>query len=277
MSNNSRWYVVHTYSGYEKKVASNILKLVENRKMQDEIFEVRIPVEVATTTTTKKIVTSRVDKKGKVQVKESFTLPGINHGREFVGESLAQSDKKISDKVTIIEKDISESGIGTITVSLEDGSVLKLEVTRVEVDEDTGEEITTIRYEKGTERLVFPGYVMVKIATFLDDNDMPRISDEAWLVVRGTRGATGFVGPEGKPVPLTEEEVYNLGVEKRVVEVKYKVGDTVMILADILAGNTGTVESIDLEKKIVKVVSYAFFGKETSVELGLDQVELVSD
>ena len=41
----ARWYVVHTYSGYENKVAQNIEKVVENRKLQDVIQQVRIPVE----------------------------------------------------------------------------------------------------------------------------------------------------------------------------------------------------------------------------------------
>ena len=44
-SQGSRWYVVHTYSGHENKVKANIEKLVENREMQDTIFEVRVPVE----------------------------------------------------------------------------------------------------------------------------------------------------------------------------------------------------------------------------------------
>lgn len=186
MSNDSRWYVVHTYSGYENKVATNILKAAENRKMQDEIFEVKIPTE-------------------------------------------------------------------TVVEVREDGKTREVE------------------------RKIFPGYVMVKIATFLDENDMPKISDEAWLVIRGTRGATGFVGPEGKPVPLTEEEVYRLGVEKKVVEVRYEVGDTVNIIDEIFEGFSGTVEEIDLENNKVKVTVSALFGKETLVELELDQVEPVAD
>ena len=48
MADNARWFVVHTYSGYENKVASNITTVVENRKMQDQIFEVRIPTETVT-------------------------------------------------------------------------------------------------------------------------------------------------------------------------------------------------------------------------------------
>lgn len=258
MSNDSRWYVVHTYSGYEKKVAENILKVAENRRMQDEILEVKIPVEIVETIAKKEITTVKADKKGALT--------------QVTGIKLSQKGKN----AVIVGRDINDAGVGTMTVRKENGEEVVLKVLDVTTNEK-GEEITTISYKKEEEHKIFPGYVMVKIATFLDDNDMPRISDEAWLVVRGTRGATGFVGPEGKPVPLTEEEVYKLGVEERVIEVNYKVGDTVMILADVLEGNTGTVVSIDLENEVVKVVSYAFFGKETSVELGLDQVELVSD
>ncbi len=185
MSNNSRWYVVHTYSGYENKVAGNIEKVVENRSMQDLILEVKIPTE-----------------------------------------------------------------------------------TVVEVKEDKTREV---------ERKLFPGYVMVKMAVEMDDNDLPVISDEAWLVVRNTRGVTGFVGPESKPTPLTEEEVYRLGVEKRTVEVNYAIGDTVNIIDEIFDGFTGRVEAIDPENNMVRVTVSALFGKETMVELELDQVEPIAD
>ena len=182
----AKWYVVHTYSGYENKVASDLATMVESRGMQDLIQEIKIPTE-------------------------------------------------------------------TVVEVREDGKTREVE------------------------RKIFPGYVMVKIATFLDENDMPKISDEAWLVIRNTRGATGFVGPEGKPIPLTEEEVYRLGVEKKVVEVKYEVGDTVNITDEIFEGFTGKVEEIDLENNKVKVTVSALFGKETLVELELDQVEPLDD
>ena len=41
----ANWYVVHTYSGYENKVKVDIEKTIENRKLQDEILEVRVPLE----------------------------------------------------------------------------------------------------------------------------------------------------------------------------------------------------------------------------------------
>ena len=180
MSVETRWYVVHTYSGYENSVKSNIEKLVENRKMQDQIFEVNIPVEIV-------------------------------HD--------AEKDKDI-------------------------------------------------------ERKLFPGYVLVKVAVTSDSDNRPKMSDETWLLIRNTRGVTGFVGPENKAIPLTDEEVIRLGVEKRVIEVSYNVVDTVNIIDDMFDGFSGVVQEIDLENNSVKVVVSALFGKETVIELELDQVEL---
>ena len=48
MSDTAKWYIIHTYSGYEKKVATSIENAVENRKLQDLIQEVRVPVEKVT-------------------------------------------------------------------------------------------------------------------------------------------------------------------------------------------------------------------------------------
>ena len=180
MSVETRWYVVHTYSGYENSVKNNIEKLVENRKMQDQIFEVKIPVEIV-------------------------------HD--------AEKDKDI-------------------------------------------------------ERKLFPGYVLVKVAVFPDQDNRPKMSDETWLLIRNTRGVTGFVGPENKAIPLTEEEVIRLGVEKKVIEVSYNVGDTVNIIDDMFDGFSGVVQDIDLENNSVKVIVSALFGKDTLIELELDQVEL---
>ena len=80
------------------------------------------------------------------------------------------------------------------------------------------------------------------------------------------------MGPNGKPVPLTEQELANLGVEKKEVVVDYTVGDTVHITDGPLENFSGVVEEIDQEKNMVKV-TISMFGRETSVELELDQVE----
>ena len=170
MAEQAKWYVVHTFSGYENKVATNLETIVENRKLQDWIHEIRVPTELVSET-----------KDGKT---------------------------------------------------------------------------------REVERKVFPGYVLVKMV----------MTDESWYVVRNVRGCTGFVGPNGKPVPLTEQEVAALGVERYEVEIDYQVGDTVRITEGPLENFSGTVDAIDRDKKKVQV-TISMFGRETSVELEPNQAQ----
>ena len=195
MSQISKWYVVHTYSGYENKVATNIEKIVENRKMHDLILEVKVPTEI------------------------------------------------------VVESKDSE-------------------------DKETGERVIV---KKEVERKIFPGYVMVKVAVFEDEEtgDL-EMTDDTWYVIRNTRGVTGFVGPESKPIPLTEAEVYAMGVEKKVVKIDYEVGDMVSIIDGAFEGIIGTVRELDVDNNTVCVV-ISMLGRETPVDLELDQVEKVED
>ena len=172
MAENAKWYVVHTYSGYENTVAASIEKAVENRGLRDLIFEVSIPLETVT--------------------------------------------------------EITDNGPKTV------------------------------------ERKVFPGYVLVKMV----------LTDETWHLVRNVRGVTGFVGSGNKAIPLSDEEIAALGVEKREVVVNYQVGDNVKIINGALESFLGTVEEIDLDRNKVRVV-VSMFGRETPVELELDQVDPV--
>ena len=128
------------------------------------------------------------------------------------------------------------------------------------------ETVTEIKDNKKreVERKLFPGYVIVKMV----------LTDESWYIVRNIRGCTGFVGPSSKPIPLTAEEVERLGVETKQVEVSYTVGDSIRIVDGPLEGFVGTVEELDLDKNSVRVV-VSMFGRETPVELELDQVEPV--
>ena len=174
MAEEAKWYVVHTYSGYENAVAAAILKAAENRRMTDLIREVNIPMETVTEYT------------------------------------------------------------------------------------DAG--------EKTVERKVFPGYVLVKMI----------MTDESWHLVRNVRGATGFVGSDGKAVPLTEQEIINLGVERQEIVVGYTIGDRVKVSDGPLAGFYGVVDELEPEKDRVRVV-VSMFGRETPVDLELDQVELIKD
>ena len=175
MAETAKWYVVHTYSGYENTVKATIEKTVESRQLQDVILDISIPMETVT--------------------------------------------------------EITESGVS-----------------------------------KTYDRKVYPGYVLVKMV----------YSDDTWHVIRNIRGVTGFVGSSSNdPTPLTEEEIYAMGVEKKEIIVNYAVGDTVRILDGPLSGFTGRVENIEVDKNRVSVV-VSMFGRETSVDFELDMVEVVS-
>ena len=143
---------------------------------------------------------------------------------------------------------------------------LQDQILTVSIPMETVTEITESGVSKTYDRKLYPGYVFVKMV----------YSDNTWHAIRGVRGVSGFVGPAGDdPVPLTEEEVYAMGVEKREIVVNYAVGDTVRILDGPFSSFTGTVEAIEVDKNSVSVV-VTMFGRETSVEFELDQVEVVS-
>ncbi len=173
MSKEAKWYVAHTYSGYENKVKADIEKTIENRNMQDVIQEISVPMEEV------------------VEIKD---------------------DKK-----------------------------------------------------KTVMRKVFPGYVIIKMI----------MTDESWYVVRNCRGVTGFVGPGSKPVPLTEEEIYAIGLEKKTVTVAFNVGDSIRVKYGPLEGFVGTVDAIDTDRQKIKAM-ISMFGRDTDVELEFNQVEALS-
>ena len=143
---------------------------------------------------------------------------------------------------------------------------LEDQILTVSIPMETVTEITESGASKTYDRKLYPGYVFVKMV----------YSDDTWHVIRSVRGVSGFVGASSNdPIPLTEEEVYQMGVEKREIVVNYAVGDTVRILDGPLTSFTGTVESIEVENNTVNVV-VSMFGRETSVEFELDQVEVAS-
>jgi transcriptional antiterminator NusG len=168
----AKWYVIHTYSGYEAMVKDSLEKLIENNNLQENIFEIQIPTEE--------------------------TL-----------EEKANGKKKL------------------------------------------------------VERKKFPCYVFLKMI----------YSNDIWYLVTNTRGVTGFVGPQGRPLPLTDEEVKKLHLEKReVTEVNFEVGESVKIVDGSFEGFVGTVDSIDLASGKCKV-TVSMFGHLTPVELELSLVE----
>jgi transcriptional antiterminator NusG len=159
-----KWYVVHTYSGYENKVKANIEKIVENRKMHDLIDQVVVPVQDG------------------IEIK--------NGKRKIV------------------------------------------------------------------QRKVLPGYVLLKMV----------MTDETWYVVRNTRGVTSFVGPGSKPVPLSEDEITNMGIEGGVVTFDLMPGQPVRIITGPFEGSMGMVEEVNYHKQTVKI-KLSVFGRDTFVEM----------
>ena len=148
----------------------------------------------------------------------------------------------------------------TIEKYVENRSMQEL-IHEISIPLETVTEITD-NGPKDVERKVFPGYVLVKMV----------MNDETWHVVRNIRGVTGFLGEGNKAIPLTDADVAALGVEKREVVVSYELGDTVRITDGALESFLGTVDEIDLDNNKVRVV-VSMFGRETPVELELDQVE----
>ncbi len=125
------------------------------------------------------------------------------------------------------------------------------------------EEISEIKNGKrrDIQRKIFPGYVMIKMV----------MTDESWYIVRNTRGCTGFVGPGSKPIPLTNEEVRKMGIDRVPIKLDIAVGDNITVINGPLEGFVGKVESIDtLHQKVRVIVS--MFGRETPVELDFAQI-----
>ncbi|MDO5725515.1 MAG: transcription termination/antitermination protein NusG [Tissierellia bacterium] len=119
--------------------------------------------------------------------------------------------------------------------------------------------------DKQKERKMFPSYVLVKMI----------MTDETWYLVRNTRGVTGFVGPGSDPIPLSDEEVREMGVvEKRKIDYDYKVGDGVKVMNGPFENFMGTIENVNEEREKVKVF-ISMFGRDTLLELDFDQVEKI--
>ena len=158
-----KWYVVHTYSGYEKKVKANIEKSIQNLHLEDQILSVEVPLQ---------------------------DVVEIKNGQK-----------------------------------------------------------------KTSQKKMFPGYVLLHM-------DM---NEETWYVVRNTRGVTGFVGPESKPVPLTEDEMARMGIQPPEVEIDLEIGDEVQVIAGAWKDTVGQIRAINMNKATV-TICVDMFGRETAVE-----------
>ena len=170
MAEEAKWYVVHTYSGYENKVKVDIEKTIENRNLQDQILEVMVPMQTV-------------------------------------------------------------------------------------VEDKNGD-------KKQVQKKMFPAYVLLNMI----------MNDETWYVVRNTRGVTGFVGPGSKPVPLTEEEIANMGFLAQAEETPYSIGDHVVVTKRVWQDTHGVVQEVHPAKQMAVIV-IDMFGRGTPVEIDFSELE----
>lgn len=167
-----KWYVLHTFTGYEAMAVDNLNKCIAKNNLQDYILEVKIPME------------------------------------------------------TVIE-------------------------------EKNGK-------KKAVERKLFPCYILIKM----------RYTDSLWHTIVNSRGVTGFVGPQGRPLPLTDEEVKKMRLEPINIDIKVEAGQKIKLIDGALNGFVGTVLSVEPEAQKCKV-EVEMFGRPTAVDVDFSQFELL--
>jgi transcription termination/antitermination factor NusG len=113
-------------------------------------------------------------------------------------------------------------------------------------------------------RKMFPGYVLVKMI----------VTNESWYLVRNTQGVTGFVGHGSEPIPLTNEEVRRMGIEKVYIQLDIEPGDSVKVINGPFESFMGVVEEVNMDKQTLKV-KISMFGRDTPVELEFGQVDKI--
>ena len=172
MAEEAKWYVVHTYSGYENKVKTNIDKSIQNLHLEDQILDVQVPVQEV--------------------------------------------------------------------IEVKDGK------------------------KKTVQKKLFPGYVLLHMI----------MNDDTWYVVRNTRGVTGFVGPGSKPVPLTEEEIANMGFLAEAEASPFSIGDHVIVTEGVWQDTDGVVQEVHPAKQMAVIV-IDMFGRDTPVEIDFSELKLV--
>lgn len=124
--------------------------------------------------------------------------------------------------------------------------------------------------KKTTTRNLFPGYILVQM----------QLTDDTWHLVTSTPKVTGFVGGSTNPPPISEQEVRDIttqmqeGATRPKAKVAFEVGQQVKVIDGPFTDFTGVVEEIRPEKGTLKV-SISIFGRSTSVEMELVQVEKV--
>jgi len=112
---------------------------------------------------------------------------------------------------------------------------------------------------------VLPTYLLVKMI----------YGDDIWHTITRTRGITGFVGPKGRPLELTENEIMQMRLEEQKVDTSLALNDTVEIMGGPFDKVSGTVLELDLELGKAKV-SVEMFGRTTPIDVSLNQIRKIN-
>lgn len=172
LDKDARWYVLHTFNGYETVAEDNLKKVVEKYHLEDRVLEIFIPTE-------------------------------------------------------------------DVMVEKKDGSKV----------------INTQRS--------MPTYIFVKMI----------YGDDIWHTITRTRGITGFVGPKGRPLPLTNADVMKMKLERKLnAKIAFEKDDVVQIIDGPLMGQTAKITDIDAANHKVTVV-VSMFGRSNKVELHTSQIK----
>ena len=165
----AKWYVLHTFSGYENVAKENLLLVKENFGLHDRIFDIVIPMQ-----------------------------------------------------------DV--------------------------VEEKDGK-------QKIVQKKLLPSYILIKMI----------YGDDIWHAITRTRGVTGFAGPKGRPLALSDEEIQKMHLET-IECADIAVGDVIQVLDGPLQDSIGTVISVDEDAKRVKA-NVEMFGRETTVDLDFTNIK----
>ena len=244
-----RWYVVNTYSGHENKVKQNLEHRVVSLGQQRAVKQVVVPTETV----------SEMKENQKVTV-EKRTMPG------YVLVNMELND----DSWTLVKGTPGVTGF--VGASNEPVPLTQPEVDRLLHREVAQKVATKAQFSIGESVKVVSG----PLSDF--SGEISEINDDAWTLVKGTPGVTGFVGASNEPVPLTQAEVDRLlhreTAERPRTKAQFSIGESVKVVSGPLSDFSGEIAEINQDAAKLKVL-VSIFGRETPVEVGFDQVKKI--
>lgn len=187
--------------------------------------------------------------KGDGLIIDALSVPHSTEPKWYIIHTMSGHEEKVKE---MLERRVRSLGLSN--------KILKIIIPK--------EEIVKIQHgkKKISYKRIFPGYIFIKMV----------MDNETWRVVRGTQGVTGFVGPGGRPVPITETEFANI---KPILEgkmptkkVEFKSGDHVKIISGPFKDSFGIIEEVDMEKGKARVL-INLFGRDTPVEIDFAHLE----